>query len=185
VRVLGLVLGRVGHRKREAIDQLRVEFAFPQPALVGSLLQFLRNFTAQFLERPFKEFGSGSAVVARILSRHWQTGLFGVAHDASHRRLTRGLFTVTQYLREKRPDHDGGRVDAVQAEQAAMLGEDSLDAFGRQNLGKRQSLTPQKRVGNFLKTLAASTRRMWYLCNHEKTLLGFSPAVLPRRASYS
>jgi hypothetical protein len=56
----------------------------------------------------------------------------------------------------------------MQTEQAAMLGGDSLDAFGRQNLGKRQSLTPQKRVGDFLKTLAVSTRRMWYLCGLSK-----------------
>jgi hypothetical protein len=32
------------------------------------------------------------------LGRYCHTGLFAVAHDASDRRLTRGLFAVMQHL---------------------------------------------------------------------------------------
>jgi hypothetical protein len=41
-------------------------------------------------------------------------------------------------------------------EQSAMSGKDSLDAFGRENLGKRQSRASQKCIDNFSKPAAAS-----------------------------
>ncbi len=137
LRVLGLVFGRVGHREREAVDQLRMVLAFPQPAFVGGLLQFFRHFAAQFVQRRMRKFGSSAAVVAGVLRRRVEPRLLAVAHDTSHRRLARSLFAVTQHLREKRPHHDRRGVDAMPSEQAAMLGKDALDSPGRENLGKR------------------------------------------------
>jgi hypothetical protein len=57
----------------------------------------------------------------------------------------------------------------MQTEQAAMLGKHSLDAFGRENLGKWQSLAGQKRIHNLLKTAAVSAWPIWYLWGHESS----------------
>jgi hypothetical protein len=64
----------------------------------------------------------------------------------------------------------------MRTELAAVLGKNHVDAFGGENLGKRQSIATQKRIDNFLETAAAAMRRMWYSGGHEKTLLGFSLA---------
>ena len=59
-----------------------------------------------------------------------------------------------------------------------------FDAFGRKNFGKRKTFTTKKRVHNILKTATVTARGIWYESSHEKTLLGFSPASEPRRASF-
>jgi len=76
------------------------------------------------------------------------------------------------YLPKKRPDHDGGRIDAVQAEPAAMFDENPLDAFCREDVRERQPVARQKGIHNGLKTAAVTSGRIWYMRGHEKTLLG-------------
>lgn len=73
----------------------------------------------------------------------------------------------------------------MKAKQAVVLSKDPLDAFGRENLGKRQTVAVQKGIDHFLKTAAVTTRGIWYSKGHEKNLLGFSRASKPRRASIS
>ena len=57
MRIDGLVLRRVGHGKREAVDELGVVLAFPQPPFVRRLLHFLGHFARQFVQRRFGELG--------------------------------------------------------------------------------------------------------------------------------
>lgn len=68
-------------------------------------------------------------------------------------------------------------------DEPAMLAENALVETGRTNAGTRQFLTTQKRIDNFLKTVAASTRRIGYLYGHENTSLVFSHRVIRRRGS--
>jgi hypothetical protein len=42
-----------------------------------------------------------------------------------------------------------------------MLGKDLLDAFGRQNVGKRQSRLSQERIGDLLETAAVIVVELW------------------------
>ena len=102
------------------------------------------------MQRRFGELGSSSAVVACICRRCRNPACLAVADNTRHGRLTRGFLAVTQYLREKRPDHDRRGVDAMQTEQAAMLSKDSLDAFRRENFGERQSLASECLSGNWI-----------------------------------
>ena len=171
LRILGSVFGCVGHREREAVDQLRMVFAFPQPALVGGLLQFLRHFAAQFLQRPLGELGSGSAIVTSILRRRGDSLLLAVTDDARHRRLTRGFFAVPQHLTQKTPNHDRRRVDRVETEQVAMLGKDSRHTFGREHVSEWQSRLRQERRDHLLKLTTRAAAGIRYVA-HENALLG-------------
>ena len=183
LRILLLVCRRVRHGEREAVDELRVMCALPQPARIGCLLQFLGHFAADRFERLWRKLGPGTAGVAGIFRGRFLAPLEPRHSDAGNRRLTGGLLPVAEHLRQKRPEHDGRRVDTVLTEQAVVLPAEPLDAFGRHNLAEGRSLAGQKHVHNPTQTTADSSGRSGYLYGHEKTLLGFSPGSEPRRAS--
>jgi len=95
-------IGRLAHRKGEAIDEFGVP-AFPQP-LVGCLLLHLGgDFPAHIAEGGFGEFVSRPAVVARVGSGDRGAALLLMAHHLRDGRLTGRFLAVAQHLAEKRP----------------------------------------------------------------------------------
>jgi hypothetical protein len=73
----------------------------------------------------------------------------------------------------------------VPAKEPLVAGKGPLDLFARENVGERQAVLGQKRLGDLLKTAAATMRRIGYIFAHEKTLPGEFAARKPGRACFS
>lgn len=100
------------------------------------------------------------AIVACVGGGQGGSLLLTIARDACHGGLARSFLPVAQHLSEKRPDHQRRRIDGSHAKQIAVFGEHPFDPFGGQHFGKRQTGLSQKRVDNFLKTVAARMGRI-------------------------
>ena len=137
MRKLGQVLRRVGHGKCETVDQLGVA-AFPQPRFVGTLLQFVGHFLAQFVQRGFRQLGACLAVIARVFCGWLDAHVQAIGGDLRDGRLTGRLLAIPQDLAQKRPQNDRRGVDAVLAEEPAMAGECLLNPFAGEDVRERQ-----------------------------------------------
>jgi hypothetical protein len=97
--------------------------------------------------------------------------------DPGHRRLAGRFLAVAQRLTEERPDHDGGRVHGVHAEQVAVLNERLLDPLGRQHAGEGESRLSQERRRDAPEGAPARMIGIRYATAHEK------PSLAEMRAS--
>jgi len=114
------------------------------------------------VQRAFRQFRTGSAIISRIRGRWLEILELAVAGDASDGSLARGFFAITQHLGKKCPDDDSRTVDATQAEQGTLLGKDPMNPLGAENLGEGEPLPSEESVGNQLETVAAFMRQMGY-----------------------
>jgi hypothetical protein len=177
------ILGRVGHGEREAVDQFGVEI-LPQPRRVGTLLEFVRHFLAQFVQGIFRQLGAGLAVIARVVRGRLDPLVQAMGGDPCDGRLTGSLLAVAQDLTEKRPQDDRRGVDAVLAKQPIMAGEGRLDTLAGEEIRERQAALRHERICDLLKTATAAVRRIGYILAHEKTLPGEFAASKPGRAYF-
>lgn len=183
LRILRLICRGVGHGEREAVNELCVMRALPEPARLSGLLQLLGYFAADRFQRLWRKLGPGTTIVAGVFRWRSLAPLETRGNDAGDGRLAGRLLPIAKNLRQPRPEHDGRRIDPVLSEQAALRAADPLNPFGGKNLAEGESLTGQKDIDNPTKTAADSCGRSGYFHGHEKTRLGFSLGSEPRRAS--
>src|SRR5690606_4521564 len=105
------------------------------------------------------ELCAGTAILAGVVAGRGTIRERAVADHIGYRRLASGFLTIAQHLRKKSPDGDRDGVDAMPAEQAAVLGKDALDAFCREHIGKGQPRAGQECIRYLLKTAAALVAR--------------------------
>lgn len=129
LRILGLVRGRIGHRKREPVNQLDVPI-LPEPGSFGALLDFRGNLGREIMHRGLRQLRASPAIIARVVRGDGAALLVLMGDDPRHGRLAGSLFAIPQHLAQKGPHHDDRRIHAVQAEQVAMPGEDPLNPLG-------------------------------------------------------
>lgn len=95
-------------------------------------------------------------------------------------------YTATELLRERiyalaLATEDQDDLEGSAIKQITVFCRHLFDAFCRENLGEWQARLRQKRIHDFMKTVAARVGRIWY-SSHEEILLGFRDGV-SRRAS--
>lgn len=131
LRVLGLVLERVGHRAGESIHELGMP-SLPQPRRRRLLFQFVSDLDGQFTQRGLRQLRARFAIDPSVGRWHRQPLRQTLRGDRRHRRPTRGQLPVTQHLSQKGPQHVHRRNEATHRKQFVVLGEDPLHSFRRQ-----------------------------------------------------
>ena len=117
LRILGLVLGRVGHRDRRTVDYAHATPP-PQPRLRRLGFEFSAAAADQFAAGRLRQRIARRAVSARVGRTRRETLGRPPSRQAGHSVATR--MVRAQTLRQEHPHRDGGRVNPALPKRACL-----------------------------------------------------------------